>query len=147
MEIFFFLVKINNKNIKKLHCVWSHSQPTGSHFCFKISLNKVSPMSHFDTGDLRHCRWPYWKSEWGHVISSQKPYVLRRQCRTLRSREKNRKYTSQTVLRAFYIYVTRCYSCCHWKKPAESHRDKHKHTCFWMWLNWLLSVATTSNKK
>ena len=35
------------------------------------------------------------------------------------------------------------YSCCHWKKPAESHRDKHEHTRLSMWPGWLLSVATT----
>ena len=35
------------------------------------------------------------------------------------------------------------YSCCHWKKPAESHRDTHEHTYLWRWLSWLLSVATT----
>ena len=41
------------------------------------------------------------------------------------------------------IGCPRVYSCCHWKKPAESRRDTYEPTRMSMWLSWLLSVATT----
>ena len=44
---------------------------------------------------------------------------------------------------ASYFNIKTIYSSCHWKKPAESHRDTHEHTCFWRWLSWLLSVSST----
>ena len=47
------------------------------------------------------------------------------------NKQKN-NYNYKTDIQYMYMYkVNLHYSCCHWKKSAESHWDMHEHTCLW----------------